>query len=382
MEKVYKKFNSFIGLRIKKKFYLKKFLGKLQSYLNDNKSLLNLNKDEKEIFNYLKQDLFKSGTKNRPKFTLTPNVVKEIETLDFADVPRYLVHRYRYEIYPQLKIFDDFPPYLQIEPTSICNYRCIFCYQTDNKFNKRSKGFMGHMKLETFKLLVDQAEGNIEFVSLASRGEPLLCPDIKEMLAYTKDKFLNLKINTNASLLDEQISHSILTSGVKTLVFSADAADENLYSKLRVNGKLEKVLSNIKRFQEIRIKKYPKSKIITRVSGVKISNQQNLDDMEKYWGNFVDQVAFVNYCPWENVYESKFSEIKTPCSDLWRRMFVWWDGKVNPCDVDYKSELSSGDIQYSDISKLWKSDNYNNLRKKHMSKLRNTVSPCNRCVVI
>ncbi len=382
MEKVYKKFNSFIGLRIKKKFYLKKFLGKLQSYLNDNKSLLNLNKDEKEIFNYLKQDLFKSGTKNRPKFTLTPNVVKEIETLDFADVPRYLVHRYRYEIYPQLKIFDDFPPYLQIEPTSICNYRCIFCYQTDNKFNKRSKGFMGHMKLETFKLLVDQAEGNIEFVSLASRGEPLLCPDIKEMLAYTKDKFLNLKINTNASVLDEEMSHSILTSGVKTLVFSADAADKNLYSKLRVNGKLEKVLSNIKRFQEIRIKKYPKSKIITRVSGVKISNQQNLDDMEKYWGNFVDQVAFVNYCPWENVYESKFSEIKTPCSDLWRRMFVWWDGKVNPCDVDYKSELSSGDIQYSDISKLWKSDNYNNLRKKHMSKLRNTVSPCNRCVVI
>ena len=341
-----------------------------------------MNNDEIKIIDYLKQDIFKSGTKNRPKFILTPNVVKEIETLNIADVPRYLVHRYRYEIYPQLKIFDNFPPYLQIEPTSICNYRCIFCYQTDNEFNKRSKGFMGHMKLETFKLLVDQAEKNIEFVSLASRGEPLLCPDIKEMLAYTRNKFLNLKINTNASVLDEEMSHSILTSGVKTLVFSADAADKNLYSKLRVNGKLEKILSNIKRFQEIRIKKYPKSKIITRVSGVKISNQQNLDDMEKYWGNFVDQVAFVNYCPWENVYQSKFSEVKTPCSDLWRRMFVWWDGKVNPCDVDYKSELSSGDIKNNSISELWKSDNYNNLRKKHMSKLRNTVSPCNRCVVV
>ena len=382
MEKVYKKFNSFIGLRIKKKYDLKKFLDKLQSYLNDKKSLLNLNKDEIKIIDYIKKDLFKSGTKNKPKFTLTPNVIKEIQTLNFIDVPRYLVHRYRYEIYPQLKIFDDFPPYLQIEPTSICNYRCIFCFQTDNEFNKRSKGFMGYMKLETFKLLVDQAEGNIEFVSLASRGEPLLCPDIKEMLAYTRDKFLNLKINTNASVLDEEMSHSILTSGAKTLVFSADAADKNLYSKLRVNGKLEKILANIKRFQEIRIKNYPKSKIITRVSGVKISNQQNLDDMEKYWGSFVDQVAFVDYVPWENVYQSKFSEIKTPCSDLWRRMFVWWDGKVNPCDVDYKSELSSGDIKNNNISELWKSDNYNNLRKKHMSKLRNTVSPCNRCVVI
>ena len=91
--------------------------------------------------------------KKGPRFKLTPNVVKEIQTLEDFNIPKYLVHRYRYEIYPQLKIFDDFPPYLQIEPTSICNYRCVFCYQTDNEFNKRSKGFMGHMKLETFKIL-------------------------------------------------------------------------------------------------------------------------------------------------------------------------------------------------------------------------------------
>ena len=382
MKEIYKKFNSFVGLRIKNKFNIQNFLDNLHLHLNDKKNSLNLSQNEIQILEYIKKDLFESGTKKRPKFKLTPNVVKEIESLNFVDIPRYLVHRYRYEIYPQLKIFDDFPPYLQIEPTSICNYRCIFCYQTDNEFNKRSTGFMGHMKLETFKLLVDQAEGNIEFISLASRGEPLLCPDIKEMLAYTRDKFLNLKINTNASLLDEQISHSILTSGVKTLVFSADAADENLYSKLRVNGKLDKILANIKRFQEIRIKNYPKSKIITRVSGVKISNQQNLDDMEKFWGSFVDQVAFVDYVPWENVYQSKYSGIQTPCSDLWRRMFVWWDGKVNPCDVDYKSELSSGDIKNHNISELWKSNNYINLRKKHIENLRTTVSPCNKCVVV
>ena len=137
-------------------------------------------------------------------------------------------------------IIDDYPPFLQIEPTYICNYRCVFCYQTDNFFNKRSNGFMGHMTLDVFKKIIDQAEGHIEFISLASRGEPLLCPDIKKMLSYTKDKFLNLKINTNASLLDEKMSYAILESGVRTLVFSADAADGALYSKLRVNGKLEK----------------------------------------------------------------------------------------------------------------------------------------------
>ena len=379
---IYKKYNSFVGIRIKNKYNLDNFLNSLKLILNDKKNLKNLSKDHIDILNYLKKDLFESGNNGRPKFILNPNVIKEIQTLNIDQIAKYLVHRYRYEIYPQLRLSDNFPPYLQIEPTSICNYRCIFCYQTDNKFNKRSNGYMGHMSLETFRLLIDQAEGNIEFISLASRGEPLACPEINQMLAYTRGKFLNLKINTNASLMDEKMCHSILESGVKTLVFSADAADNKMYSKLRVNGSLEKVLSNIKKFKEIKLKNYSKSKIITRVSGVKVNNEQNLDEMENYWGDLVDQVAFVNYVPWENVYNSEDTKIQTPCSDLWRRMFVWWDGQTNPCDVDYKSKLSVGNIKNSNISDLWKSLNYNELRKKHESKLRNNTSPCNKCSVV
>ena len=53
------------------------------------------------------------------------------------------------------------------------------------------------------------------------------------------------------------------------------------------------------------------------------------------WGDLVDQVAFVNYVPTENVYEMDENSITDPCSDLWRRMFIWWDGKVNPCEIDF-----------------------------------------------
>ena len=63
---------------------------------------------------------------------------------------------------------------------------------------------MGNMNLETYKKTVDQCVGNIEFISLASRGEPLSNPLIGKMLEYSKGKFLNLKINTNASLLNEK----------------------------------------------------------------------------------------------------------------------------------------------------------------------------------
>ena len=98
------------------------------------------------------------------------------------------------------------------------------------------------MKLDLFKKIIDEIEGKVQFVTLASRGEPLVSKDINEMIKYTSGKFLNLKINSNASLLNEEKIHTILSSNVKTMVFSADAADSDLYKKLRVNGSLEKTV--------------------------------------------------------------------------------------------------------------------------------------------
>jgi len=313
------------------------------------------------------------------KLTLQRHTIDEILRLPDSGLPRYLVYRYRYETYPQTYSIDNFPPLLQIEPTSICNYRCVFCYQVDKSLSVKGSEHMGTMPLEFFKSLIDQAEGNIEAVTLASRGEPLLHPKIKEMLAYCRGKFLGLKINTNASKLTEANCHAILEADINTLVISADAAKEPLYSQLRVNGKLKVVLANVTRFHEIRAKCYPQARTILRVSGVRVSDEQNIDDMEGLWKGLVDQVSFTRYMPWERTYTLPPHRMQTPCSDLWRRMFVWWDGKVNPCDNDYLSKLSVGDANHSSIHELWTGQAYQDIRDKHLNAKRVEVSPCNRC---
>jgi len=351
--------------------------------LIDNELISKIDQKHIPIVKSLKEDLIDTHkTSNKIKFTISPNVEKEIELLEYKDLLKFLIHRYRYEIYPQTLQRDDYPPYLQIEPTSFCNYRCVFCFQSNLNFSGKKNGFMGHMTYDLFREIVDQVENKVEFISLASRGEPLLCKDIEKMLAYTRNKFLNLKINTNASVLTESKIHSILQSGVKTIVFSADAADEQLYEKLRVNGSFKEIVENIKLFKLVREKHYPKAKIITRVSGVKVNQSQNFEDMKNFWNEVVDQVAFVDYCPWEDVYSSKKNNLKKPCTELWRRMYVWWDGVANPCEVDFKSSLSVGKIEKNDISSLWTSGAYDDLRKKHKLKLRKNIEPCSKCVVI
>ncbi len=315
-------------------------------------------------------------------FTLHTFNIAEIEKLTEDELPRYLLYRYRYETFPERYKLDDFPPCIQIEPTSICNYRCSFCYQIDEEFTKKSNGMMGMMSIELFKRIIDQSVGRCEAITLASRGEPLICPDIEAMLRYAGGKFLALKLNTNAWFLNERLCHAILESGINTVVFSADAASEPSYSRLRVNGELQRVYNNIKQFKDIRERHFSEVPILTRVSGVKVSGADELEDMESFWGELVDQVAFVKYSPWENTYEQPINEIKKPCSDLWRRMFIWWNGDVNPCDVDFKSNLCVGNVESGGLSELWKSPEYTLLRESHQENKRSQCEPCVRCTFV
>ena len=329
-------------------------------------------------------DLFreKEEDSKEPHFFLRDHVVEEMARLEPADYWRYLRYRYAYELYPIIHHVDKFPPVVQIEPTSICNYRCVFCYQTDPRLSNKKNGHMGTMSLDMFKSVIDQLEGNVEGVTLASRGEPTINKELPRMLSYMSGKFLASKVNTNAYFLDEEMSHSILQAGLQTLVFSADAAAEPLYSQLRVNGSLGRVVDNIERFNEIKEKHYPDSKLIVRVSGVRFQGEQNIDEMEQFWNRYVDQVAFVDYNPWENVYDADKKGVIAPCSDLWRRMFVWWDGKVAPCDVDYLTTLNNEALQRSSVSEIWNGDSYQQLRQKHLSGDRQNLEPCSRCVVV
>ena len=224
-----------------------------------------------------------SGYKNKlegksiakDEHVLSGHELVEFESIHDWELFRYLVYRYKYNLYPVLKIFDDYPPCVQIEPVSVCNFRCVFCYQADKTFSNKNSGYMGYMDLGLFKQVIDELEGNVESITLASRGEPTLHKQLGEMLEYMNGKFLAVKVNSNASLLNDKLIHTILSNDVQTLALSIDAADKELYEKLRVNGKFEKTLKNVERFNEIREKEYPTSRLVTRISGVKVNDIQN-----------------------------------------------------------------------------------------------------------
>jgi len=352
--------------------------------LKDNLDNFNLSLKEKKIIETIYhsyEKLLKNIKLDSRDMVLIQHELLELDKLNPEYFPRYLIYRYKYNKYSELKILDDYPPCIQIEPTSICNFRCVMCYQIDKSFSSKSNGFMGYMNFDIFKKVIDEVEGNLEAVTFASRGEPTLSKDLEKMLKYCENKFLALKLNTNASLLNEKLIHSLLSSDLQTIVFSIDEKNKENYEEIRVNGKFEKILKNLELFNKIRNTHYKKDKKIVRITGVKINKKQNLEEMKNQWKDFADIIAFTNYSPWESSYENKINDIITACSELFQRIFVWWDGKVNPCDYDYKSILSKWNVKQKTIKEIWNSDYYNLIRKRHLEKQRSMIEPCKRCPI-
>ena len=352
--------------------------------LKDNLDNFNLSLKEKKIIEtiyYSYEKLLKNIKLDSRDMVLIQHELLELDKLNPEYFPRYLIYRYKYNKYSELKILDDYPPCIQIEPTSICNFRCVMCYQIDKSFSSKSNGFMGYMNFDIFKKVIDEVEGNLEAVTFASRGEPTLSKDLEKMLKYCENKFLALKLNTNASLLNEKLIHSLLSSDLQTIVFSIDEKNKENYEEIRVNGKFEKILKNLELFNKIRNTHYKKDKKIVRITGVKINKKQNLEEMKNQWKDFADIIAFTNYSPWESSYENKINDIITACSELFQRIFVWWNGKVNPCDYDYKSILSKWNVKQKTIKEIWNSDYYNLIRKRHLEKQRSMIEPCKRCPI-
>ena len=58
-------------------------------------------------------------------------------------ITKYIIFRYKFFLAGKKKVNLGYPPYLLIEPVSVCNLRCPFCFQTDKTFTK--KPFMGVM---------------------------------------------------------------------------------------------------------------------------------------------------------------------------------------------------------------------------------------------
>ena len=291
----------------------------------------------------------------------------------------FLYFRYKFRSASKKKIVWEAPPHLLIEPVSTCNFRCPMCFQIDKTFTR--KPFMGLMQWDLFTKVVDEAdELGVGSITLASRGEPTLHPDLGKMLKYISNKknIFQIKINTNASKLNYKLCKDIFEANVNTVVISGDHYEKEKYEILRKNSIFEEIVKNVKMLHNTR-KEFPNSDTEIRISGIDLEKNLDREKFKNFWKKYADNVTVGNAIERWDTYNNPKDSLNSACNFLWDRMYVWFDGKCNPCDAYYKSYLNYGNVKTDSLANVWNSLKINNLRKKHLSKLRGDIVPCDRC---
>jgi len=309
------------------------------------------------------------------------NKFKLLEKSSVQDLFNYIVFRYQFYKYPITGKVFKFPLYVLIEPVSSCNLRCPMCFQVDKSFTK--KPYMGIMDFGLFTRVIDEcAENGTRAITLASRGEPTLHPRLPEMLSYLKGKFFEVKLNTNGTHLSEKLCRSIFENNIDILVLSIDSEIPDIFESIRYGADYKKVLNNIVVLNKIKDEEYPEVNTIIRVSGIKIREDQNPESFKLFWSQYANEVTMGGAEErWDTYNNHIHPHITGRCAYPLERFYIWYDGTCNPCDVDYKSLLSPGNLDGKTISEIWHSEKLNQLRSDHISGNRSNHNPCDRCQV-
>lgn len=141
-----------------------------------------------------------------------------------------------------------YPIYLEVGVTARCNQRCIFC--AFDFLNSQGN----ELELSAIKKFVQEAgEKGVRSILYAGEGEPLLHPELVEVVKATKEAGIDVAITTNALLLDENKAKEIL-SYLSWLRISLDAGDRKTYAYLHSTAEenYDLVLENIRNALEIK----------------------------------------------------------------------------------------------------------------------------------
>jgi radical SAM protein with 4Fe4S-binding SPASM domain len=107
------------------------------------------------------------------------------------------------------------------------------------------------MSLTRLRALLDELP-DLEELTLQGLGEPLLAPDLFEMIAEAKARGLRVGFNTNATLLTNERAERLVDLELDWLHVSVDGATPEMFSSIRVGGRLEVVVQNLRALVRVR----------------------------------------------------------------------------------------------------------------------------------
>ena len=281
-----------------------------------------------------------------------------------------------------------FPSQLNIDATQFCNLACVHCpYETVTKLKGKARK---NLDIDLHNKMVDEVasagRGHCQYIRYTGDGEPLLHPQLPQMLKYAVDKTgVQVTVTTNGMLLTEERCADLIDAGVSMVDISIDAFKPETYAAVRVGGDLEVTRANVHRLIKMSKERGGPRVVVSFVKqGL---NNDEADDFETYWNEAgVDFVVIRRPHSCGGTVADMAAELwaqapkeRKPCLYPWERLTIKADGVFTYCPVDWLHQADLGNIANMTIQEVWQGPEMVALREAHVNNTLNPNSLCGKC---
>jgi radical SAM protein with 4Fe4S-binding SPASM domain len=288
------------------------------------------------------------------------------------------------------------PYVLMVDPSSACNFHCLFCPTGDTKLIQSTGRYQGFMKLDLFRKIIDGLElfdAPVKVLRLYKEGEPLLNPFLPEMIRYAKqsNKILRIDTTTNGTLLKPKMNRQLIESGIDQINISVNGVNDAQFSELtKAKVDFQKYVDNIRDLYEnkkdctIYIKAIYENMssderdLLFDIFG-DICDRIYLEHLQPNWPDFHFDYINVEYTVGH--YGQKLRE-QHVCPFIFYIMVVNSDGTVSLCVQDWAHKLVVGDVRNESLLNIWRGKEINMHRIVHLEYRRKDNPICSICPVM
>lgn len=294
------------------------------------------------------------------------------------------------------------PFVLFIEPTNVCNFRCVACPESFPDYQQLA-GYYQRMPMSLYqKLIKDMKEiAPIKAVKFYHEGEPLLNPELATMIRMVVDEGITdrTELTTNASLLSEKRAIELIESGLKYITISIYSVEEKDHRTITQNKigpqQIAQNVANLRRIRDMRALKTP----LIRAQYLHESPEGEAAFREAYRGiaddlgvqfrhnwngsdNRDNQLVTISYAPDEAGRQNEFRHRKETCPEPFYTLCIKANGDVTPCCIDWDGKLKVGSVLTHSLKEIWRGEALYQIQRMHVAKRRSEVVACRDCTWI
>jgi MoaA/NifB/PqqE/SkfB family radical SAM enzyme len=170
------------------------------------------------------------------------------------------------------------PTFLNIEPTTLCNFSCWYCVGLHMK--------QDNIRVEDFARVLDNFPG-VRTIALVGEGEPLMHKGFFKMARMAVERGIRVVTLSNGSTLSNSNVRKICEAGITYFSVSIDSFDPATFASSRIGGNLEQVLNGIRRLRDYRDAngfRYPKIALKGTLFGTTQDQLPRIVDLAKAHG--------------------------------------------------------------------------------------------------